>query len=133
MARGARQLVVGELYLTAPKPELESVLGEAVRRERPPKRQKQEDGRPLEQGCRKSPVRVHWREPVVNPRCQSARRFALQLPCSLKARLFTAVVLFFSSFNSARSVPVQCPMQCPFSARCSAHSVSSEDFEKCGA
>ena len=65
MARGVRQLVVGELYLTAPKPELESVLGEPVRRGRPPKRQKQEDGRPLEQGCRKSPVRVHWREPVV--------------------------------------------------------------------
>ena len=35
MARGAQQLVVGELYLTAPKPKLESVLGEAVRRERP--------------------------------------------------------------------------------------------------
>ena len=117
---------MGELYLTAPKPELESVLGEAVRRERPPKKQKQEDGRPLEQGCGKSPVRVHWREPVVDPSCQSARR-------SLKARLFTAVMLFFFSFNSARSVPVQCPMQCPFGARCSAHSVTSEDFEKCGA
>ena len=65
MARGARQLVVGELYPTAPKPELESVLGEPVRRGLPPKRQKQEDGQRLEQGYRKSPVRVHWREPVV--------------------------------------------------------------------
>ena len=60
-----QQLVVGELYLTAPKPVLESVLGEPVRRGRPPKRQKQEDGQRLEQGYRKSPVRVHWREPEV--------------------------------------------------------------------
>ena len=61
MARGARQLVVGELYHTAAKPAVE----EPVRRGRPPKRRKADDSRPLEQGCKQSPARVRWGEPVV--------------------------------------------------------------------
>ena len=67
MVRGARQLVLGELYLTAPKPETEAALREPARRGRPPKRRKPEpdNHRAPEQGCKQTPVSVHWAEPVV--------------------------------------------------------------------
>ena len=56
MAHGARQLVLGELYLTAGKPEVQR----PARRGRPPKRRRAEsaeDTGPPEQGCEQSPSR----------------------------------------------------------------------------
>ena len=88
---------MGKLHLTAPKPELESALGEPVRRGRPPKRRKQEDAQPLEQGCRKSPVTVHWAERVV----ACVERVSWQDRVFLDPQQCPL---------SARSVPAQCPL-----------------------
>ena len=61
VARGARQLVAGELYLRAAKPEVE----EPLRRGRPPKRRKADEARALELGCKQSPLKVHWAWPSL--------------------------------------------------------------------
>ena len=82
---------MGELYLTAPKPELESVLGEAVRRER----SKVPVGTPI---CFAIAVLVEgWA-------VHSSDALFLELQqCPISAR------------SVPDAVPVQCPMQCPFS------------------
>ena len=61
VACSARQLVAGELYLRAAKPEVE----EPLRRGRPPKRRKADETRPLELGCKQSPLKVHWAWPSL--------------------------------------------------------------------